>query len=298
MTLDGILDEVWNKMDDLDRYDAAIREIAEKAPVRIIPGMKLVGSASLGNSIGHDVPAVRRGKTVFRSISHVTLGFARALKTGINAMEAEIDEKMNDPTLTERQLRFELGLKNTIASMRIWHRRYLTYDDLYSALLSRFDGHAVSFINGTNNGRLRRNDDGEWIWKESEPCPVASLFTENCIDKGYSYTEGGPVYTVVSPHIGGAPDTADSLYAIKKLVYEEKRITLTELLDILESNWNGAEELRMYVKERYVYYVNDNPEADSFMADLLNDYTDIVKRHDNGSPIRYPSGISTFVRQI
>lgn len=531
VTLDTIPDEVWNKMDDFDRYDAAVREIAEKSPVRMIPGIMLVGSASLGNAIGHVVPAVRGGNTVFGSISHVTLGFARVLKIGINAMEAEIDEKLKDPALTQRQRRFEIGLKNTIESMRIWHRRYLeaardvseeiyenlknvpflppnnyreaiqslwfcfaftrlcgnwpgigridemlggflsedlasgaitldeareymahffimgcewirseeqsgsgdaqhyqnlvlggindkgeditnevtylvldvieelaigdfpttvrlsantpekllrrtaevvklgggivavynepliieslveygysleearrfandgcwevqvpgktnfiyspcdslnmlmrdvlgvgsthrdycTYEDLYAALLTRFENHAVSFINGTNNSRLRRDENGEWVWRESTPCPVVSLFTENCIEKGYSYTEGGPVYTVVSPHIGGAPDTANSLYAIKKLVFEEKKVTLADLLDILENNWDGAEELRMYVREQYVYYGNDNAESDRVMADLLNDYADIVKKHDSGSPIRYPSGISTFGRQI
>ena len=67
---------------------------------------------------------------------------------------------------------------------------------------------------------------GEWRWKPQSPCTVVSLFEHGCIEKGLSYFEGGPMYNLFSPHIGGLADIANSLYAIQKLVYEENKITL------------------------------------------------------------------------
>ncbi len=69
-------------------------------------------------------------------------------------------------------------------------------------------------------------------WCEQPPCTVVSIFEQGCIDKGLSYIEGGPVYNVNSPHIGGLPDTVNSLYAIKKLVFDEKKVTFKELMEL------------------------------------------------------------------
>lgn len=66
------------------------------------------------------------------------------------------------------------------------------------------------------------SSDGHWVWRSQIPCTVVSLFEEGCIEKGLSYLEGGPIYNITSPHIGGLADTANSLFAIKKTVYDEK----------------------------------------------------------------------------
>ena len=54
-------------------------------------------------------------------------------------------------------------------------------------------------------------DPKQWRWKEVFPCTVISLFEEDCIGRGLSYLEGGAVYNVFSPHIGGVADAANSL---------------------------------------------------------------------------------------
>ena len=87
-------------------------------------------------------------------------------------------------------------------------------------------------------------------WCEQPPCTVVSIFEQGCIDKGLSYIEGGPVYNVNSPHIGGLPDTVNSLYAIKKLVFDEKKVTFKELMELLRHDWEGNEALRRYVFKR------------------------------------------------
>lgn len=138
----------------------------------------------------------------------------------------------------------------------------------------------------------------DWKWAEQPPCTVVSLFEEGCIEKGLSYLEGGPIYNINSPHIGGLADTVNSLYAIKKLVYDEKRVTLPELLRILRNNWDGEEPLRQYVLNRYVYYGNDNDEVDGIAARLLSDFADICMTFNGKCGYRFPAGVSTFGRQL
>ncbi len=63
-----------------------------------------------------------------------------------------------------------------------------------------------------------------------------------------SYFALGPVYTRPLPHIGGAPDVANSLYALQKAVFEEKRLSLRDMVTLLRGNWEGAEAQRLYRK--------------------------------------------------
>ena len=138
----------------------------------------------------------------------------------------------------------------------------------------------------------------DWKWTVQAPCTVVSLFEEGCIEKGLSYLEGGPIYNINSPHIGGLADTVNSLYAIKKLVFDEKKLTFAELLKILRNNWAGEEALRQYVLNRYVYYGNDNDEVDEIAVRLLSDFADVCVSFNGKCGYRFPAGVSTFGRQL
>ena len=151
--------------------------------------------------------------------------------------------------------------------------------------------------------KMRRFDPaslerGEPKWVRMTVCTAVSVFEGGCIEKGLSYLEGGPVYNLLSPHIGGLADTVNSLYAIKKLVFDEKRLTFTALMQVLRENWEGAEALRQYALNRYTYYGNDNDEVDVIAARLLSDFADICRSHDGRCGYRFPGGVSTFGRQL
>ena len=138
----------------------------------------------------------------------------------------------------------------------------------------------------------------DWRWKPQMPCTVVSIFEEGCIEKGLSYLEGGPVYNVFSPHIGGIADTVNSLYAIKKLVFDDKWVTFNELREILKNDWRDNEPLRQYALNKYVYYGNDNDEVDGLYARLLSDFANMCNDLDGRCGYTFPAGVSTFGRQL
>lgn len=135
-------------------------------------------------------------------------------------------------------------------------------------------------------------------WKDQFPCTVISLWEEGCIKKALNYREGGPIYNVASPHIGGLPDTANSLYAIKKLVFDEKKISLEKLCEALRNDWKGEEKLYTYIRANYRFFGNDNDEVDLIANDILVSFADMCKELGKNLPVMFPSGVSTFGRQI
>ncbi len=179
------------------------------------------------------------------------------------------------------------------------HKTYDKWEDIFDAFMNRLQEHVDGTFQGLVGHMLEKDENGNWQWRNyGGPAQVVSLFEGGCIESGRSYYGGGPRYVVRSPHIGGAPDAGNSLYAIKKLVYEDKMTTLPELLDILEADWEGAEPLRQIAQNRYTYYGNDNPEADKVTADILNGFADLVLAHATETPLKFIPGVSTFGRQI
>ncbi len=523
----------FEQLSELEKYDRAIREIAEHAPLRICKNEKICGAATLGGAINHDVPVTYRGERIFRSVSHLTIRYDKVLTEGLSGYAKDIAEHLRDEQLNGQQIAYLHSLENVIECIRTWHGRYLeaTKDsrpdlhrlllqvpfsparnfheavqaiwfifsfvrlcgywpgigrldwllgkylkkDLESGLLNEAEARellASFFIKGCEwiqsdtpvgsgdaqhyqnivlagldeNGEELTNEvtfltldiveelaisdfpitvrlnqhsshalkqkiarvmrhgggivaiynedlilqalknlgypareartfanDGCWevqipgktdfsympfdalqlfnqvigIHEEKTPeynnieelysafckalnekvkalyrarvenkfvykdgrwqarkavliTSVIDLFEDDCIKNARSYYDFGPRYVVRSPHIGGAPDVANSLYAIQKLVFEEKRLSFSELVRIVKANWEGNEPLRLYVKNNYTYYGNDFDEVDTWHSRVLNDFAKFVDRCNEMSdcPVRFIPGVSTFGRQI
>ncbi len=74
------------------------------------------------------------------------------------------------------------------------------------------------------------------------PLPFLSGMIEDCIGRGKSVQEGGAIYNFTGPQGFGVANMADSLYSIKKLVFEEKKVTLAELKDALKNNFGKGQK--------------------------------------------------------
>ncbi len=130
------------------------------------------------------------------------------------------------------------------------------------------------------------------------PSGVIDLLEDGCIEHAKAYYNGGPVYNVSSPHFGGIPDTANAMYAIKKLVFEEKRIEFPAFMQVLKNNWEGDEVLRQYIRSHYSYYGNDNDAVDFIAARIVHDFCEDCRMVKLRNEVLRPPGISTFGRQI
>lgn len=94
-----------------------------------------------------------------------------------------------------------------------------------------------------------------------------SLLMDDCIEKGLPLLEGGVRYLNAASEIFGVISCADSLTAIKKYVYEEKRVSLKELVEILDNNYEGREEIRRMLLDA-PKYGNDDQKADAMAVSL------------------------------
>lgn len=72
------------------------------------------------------------------------------------------------------------------------------------------------------------------------PLPFESCMVDDCMQRGKSLQEGGAVYNFTGPQGFGIANVADALYAVKKLVFEEKKVTLGELKQALELNFGNG----------------------------------------------------------
>lgn len=112
------------------------------------------------------------------------------------------------------------------------------------------------------------------LYKEYLPRPFLSAVTDGCIEQAqdvrdWNYT---PDYRDVV--FGGTSNAADSLAAIKKLVFEEQRVSMAELIDTLKKNWEGKEDLRQMFINNAPKFGNDDDYVDSIAKRLFRLITD------------------------
>ena len=99
---------------------------------------------------------------------------------------------------------------------------------------------------------------------------VKTPFTTGCLEKGIPHDCGGPLYNYGVVETAGVPPTSDSLVAIKKLVFEEKKISKETLWAALKANFEGYEKERQMLLNMAPKFGNDNDEADSMAVRVLD----------------------------
>lgn len=109
--------------------------------------------------------------------------------------------------------------------------------------------------------------------RERKPLPYVSAFFEGCLENGKDLTAGGTRFNGIGPQASGLATCADSLAAIKQLVFDEKKYTGAELLAALKDNWVGHEKLYALVNSAKVHhYGNDDDYADELFRFMFECY--------------------------
>lgn len=172
----------------------------------------------------------------------------------------------------------------------IFTAEYSTFDKLYAAFFKRLSDKI---------SQLQQNIDG--VFSQHSPTPLISMLVTGCIENGLSYGAGGAQYNFRALHAGGLPDTANSLLAINSLVYQQKRFTLSELINRLRANWQSSDKSyqldRQQIRSELTLYGNANEQADNMVRKVFDDYTALVAEIPFRNNCYRPAGISTFGRE-
>jgi len=132
------------------------------------------------------------------------------------------------------------------------------------------------------------------VHQEILPTPLLSAFFEGPMEKGRDLIQGGALYNSSgATHIGFA-DTVDSLSAIEKAVFIDRKCTFAELLKALRDNFKGHERLHAYLVYKTPKYGTDDPIAVKNSHNLIRFLYDFYQGHTNYRGGKYRPGYWTM----
>ena len=152
-------------------------------------------------------------------------------------------------------------------------RFFTCYDEFFAA----FEKQMKYF----SDIKIKGNNIIERIYAKYMPAPFLSIIIDDCISKGMDYNEGGARYNTSYVQGVGIGTMADCLAVVKKHVFEEKRITMDDLISSLESNFEGHEFILNLVKNHTPKYGNDDDYVDELMTDTFNSYFKVIDNRPN-----------------
>ena len=97
---------------------------------------------------------------------------------------------------------------------------------------------------------------------------LSSIFFQGCIEKAKSLTQGAGDVVIASPMLMGIPNVIDSLIIVKQFVFDEKIVSMQELVSAVQNDWTGFEDLHTLIKNKGDFFGNDT-ERSNYVAQRL-----------------------------
>lgn len=148
-----------------------------------------------------------------------------------------------------------------------------TFDELFGA----FRKQLTHFI----EVKIAGNNIIERLYAEYLPVPFLSILIDDCIAKGADYNDGGARYNTNYIQGVGLGTVTDSLTALKYHVFEEKDMTMKEMLEQLKIDYTTNEDLRLRLLNKTPKYGNDDDYADDVMRLVFDAYFQAVDGRPN-----------------
>jgi formate C-acetyltransferase len=110
---------------------------------------------------------------------------------------------------------------------------------------------------------------------------MSSLFFEGCIEKGISLTQGPSDKAIAALSYIGLMNVIDSLIIVKQFVYDDKIISMEELIAALDADWEGYEDLRTFILNKGDFFGNDTARSNEVAAKLYQSLYEFLKDKTN-----------------
>lgn len=158
---------------------------------------------------------------------------------------------------------------NRLLGLQTGNPEDMTFDEMKQAVKKQLE-YMIKAISTCANVN-------EKVCAELTPYPFVSTLLDGTYRTGKDLTAGGVKYTIGPALIGtGIADLVNSLSAIKKHVYDDKTITMGELIKAIEHNFEGYEDMRLMLQNTTPMYGNDIEEVDQIAGEMTDFAYDVI----------------------
>jgi formate C-acetyltransferase len=134
--------------------------------------------------------------------------------------------------------------------------------------------------------------------RELLPCPFQSAVIRDCIEAGLDVKRGGARYNFTGGNAVGTAIVADSLMSIKKFVFDEERISMDEMIEMLQNDFEGREDTRLMFLNRAPKYGNDEDEVDRIAKELIDIFSGELDKYPNPRGGRFSTSVYSVTTHV
>ena len=169
-------------------------------------------------------------------------------------------------------------------------RKFETYDEVFAAYKKQVEALIAIHVLQKNVNRM--------LFGEFAPTPFQSSLFHGPIEKGLDIGNGGTVpYARVGIHVTGGGNVGDSLAAVKKTVFEDKKITMDRLITALDKDFEGEEQV-LHILSGAPKYGNDDDYVDSIVNEALLCCRDAIVGHTGACGIKFNMSMSSVTANV
>ncbi len=144
-----------------------------------------------------------------------------------------------------------------------------------------------------NGLRLKMTYDGiaRQTYAEFCPVPFTSLLMDDCLKSGKDYHDGGAHYSLPMLCGVGTGTMADSLAAVKKMVYDDNILSLAQLVEMLNLDFVGHERMRLMLRNRAPKWGNADNYVDTIAHDIVEMFANELEKHHDERGMPYAANM-------
>ena len=246
--------------------------------------MKFIGQDVLVKQLLHDgrPNAAAYGCAITGCNSPSSPGYSLDLPGGMTNLALIFDLALHDgysPTMKQ-----QMGPHTGDA------RNFTSYEEVFDAFKKQF-AYFVPYMH------LYKNVDKQ-MFADYSPSLVQSSLMRGCIEKAQDIMRGAMApYISYSMSMSGAPNVGDSLAALKKLIFEDGKYSMSEMLDAIDANFEGHDEL-LHAIQRAPKFGNDEPYVDQLVDDVLSFVSSEVEKYPGPFGAKSTIAVATITANI